>query len=410
MIKKVVKALAYAVAALVVAAAGFALYIQLSDLPSYTPKAVSFPVDYTPERAERGKRLVTMLCAGCHNDPTTRALTGRLMADAPPKFGTIYSPNITQDREYGIGEWSDGELAYLIRTGITRDGRYTPPWMLKLPLLADEDLKDVIAFLRSDDPLVRPAHVPDRRPVPSFFTKFLTRVAFKPLPYPDAPVVAPPATDPIAYGRYLVVGRLDCYACHSKDFATVDALVPEDSQGFLGGGNSMRDRDDHPVFTANLTPDATGLGTWTEADFRRTLKLGLRPDGRPLRSPMTARPELTDAEMGAIWAYLRTVPPIVNAVPSPWPEAPIADAGRKVFHKYGCNSCHGNDGGGTYDIRRGIPNYATDEALIDYIKHPERTRPGIAMPTWDGTIEESEYAALARFVRTLAAAPAPQGD
>ena len=74
----------------------------------------------------------------------------------------------------------------------------------------------------------------------------------------------------------------------------------------------MRDREGHVVYTANLTPDPTGLGGWTEQDFRRTLKLGLRPDGRPLRSPMTARAELTDEEIAAIWEYQRTVPPLVN--------------------------------------------------------------------------------------------------
>jgi mono/diheme cytochrome c family protein len=275
--------------------------------------------------------------------------------------------------------------------------------MLKLPLLADEDLKGVIAFLRSDDALVRAAHVADRAPEPSFFTKLLTRTVFQPLPYPDAAIVAPEAGDRVANGRYLMVAKLDCYACHSKDFATVDALVPEASQGFLGGGNAMRDREGHVVYTANLTPDPTGLGDWTEQDFRRTLTLGLRPDGRPLRSPMTARAELTDAEISAMWAYLRTVPPLTNPLPSPYPAAPVdpSDAGRLVFHKYGCNTCHGNDGAGTHDLRGASARHPTDESLIAYIRHPERTRPGVAMPTWDGTIEEAEYAPLARFVRTL---------
>ena len=278
--------------------------------------------------------------------------------------------------------------------------------MLKLPHLADEDLKDVIAFLRSDDPLVRAAHVPDRPSEPSFFTKLLTRVAFKPLPYPEQPVVAPSPADRVAYGRYLMVGKLDCYSCHSRDFARQDIMVPERSDGFLGGGNRMRDPQGHRVYTANLTPDATGLGSWTEEQFRRTLKLGLLPDGRPLRSPMTARPQLTDDEIGAMWAYLRTVPPIVNKVPSPFPEPEVqpADAGRATFHKYGCTSCHGHDGAGTYDLRRAAEHYPTDAALIAYIKHPERTRPGIAMPTWDGTIEDAEYAPLARFVRSLSLA------
>ncbi|HET9316005.1 MAG TPA: c-type cytochrome, partial [Vicinamibacteria bacterium] len=351
----------------------------------------------------RGKRTVTMLCANCHFDNETGALTGHALSDAPGKFGFIYSQNITQDREYGIGDWTDGELAYLLRTGVARDGRYTPPWMIKLPLVSDEDLKDVIAFLRSSDPMVRPVHKPDRPAVPSFFTKLLTRVAFKPLPYPDRPIVAPHPSDRVAYGRYLMVARLDCYSCHSRDFSRQDPLVPEKSLGFMGGGIRMTDRDHRPVYTANLTPDATGLGSWTEERFRRVLKMGLRPDGRPVRSPMTPRPELTDDEIGAMWAYLRTVPPIAATWPTPVPDAlDHADTGQTVFRKYGCPSCHGEDGAGRYDLRVGVANHVTDESLIAYIKHPERTKPGVAMPTWDGTIEEREYPPLARFLRALA--------
>jgi mono/diheme cytochrome c family protein len=401
--KKMLSGLGRVLVALVLSAAGAAAYIHFAGIPSYTPQRVVFPVDVTPERIARGKRTVTMLCANCHLDPATGALTGHALGDAPGKFGFIYSQNITQDREYGIGDWTDGEIAYLIRTGIARDGRYTPPWMLKLPLLADEDLKDIIAFLRSDDPLVRAAHVPDRAPEPSFFTKLLTRVAFKPLTYPDRPVVAPHPSDRVAYGRYLMVAKLDCYSCHSRDFAKQDPLVPENSLGFFGGGIRMTDRKHQPVYTANLTPHETGLGSWTEDQFRRTLKMGLLPDGRPLRSPMTPRPELTDDEVGAMWAYLRTVPPIAATWPSPVPDQlDNADAGRTVFRKYGCHSCHGEDGGGRYDLRKGVANHRTDESLIAYIKHPERSKPGVAMPTWDGTIEEDEYAPLARFVRSLA--------
>jgi mono/diheme cytochrome c family protein len=397
---------AYTGLALVAALAAFALYVSWAGIPRYTPRRVDFPVDITPERVARGRRTAVMLCAGCHRDPATGALTGSRMADAPPQFGVIYSSNITQDREYGIGDWNDGELAYLIRTGVARDGRYTPPWMLKLPHLSDEDLKDVIAFLRSDDPLVVPANVKDRAPEPSFFTKLLTHVAFKPLPYPDQPIVAPPASDRVAYGRYLLVAKFDCYGCHSRDFATVDAMVPESSGGYLGGGNPMRDPDDHVVHSANLTPDASGLGTWSESDFRRTLKLGLRPDGRPLRAPMTARPDLTDEEIAAMWAYLRTVPPLATSWPPPHPEPPLdaSNPGHAVFRRYGCNSCHGDDGGGTHDLRNAAANYPSDDAMIAYIKHPELVKPGIVMPTWDGTIEEAEYGPLARFVRSLSLA------
>ena len=87
------------------------------------------------------------------------------------------------------------------------------------------------------------------------------------------------------------------------------------------------------------------------------------------------------------------------------------DRGKQVYYAYGCNGCHGDTGHGQYDLRKGPAKYPTDDELIAWIKHPERVRPGIAMPTWDGVIKEEEYAPLAGFVRTLAstapAAPDP---
>jgi hypothetical protein len=86
----------------------------------------------------------------------------------PAQFGAAHSANITSDPETGIGTYTDGELAYLLRTGVTRDGRYTPPWMVKVPNMADEDVLGVIAFLRSDDPLVRPIKAKRPNPNPAF--------------------------------------------------------------------------------------------------------------------------------------------------------------------------------------------------------------------------------------------------
>ena len=110
----------------------------------------------------------------------------------------------------------------------------------------------------------------------------LTRVAFKPLPYPDeADRGAARPTDRVAYGRYLVTAKLDCFNCHSKDFATNDDMVPENSEGYLGGGNAMRDRTGGVVYTANLTPDAeTGIGCWTRGAVPPHAR-DRHPPGRP---------------------------------------------------------------------------------------------------------------------------------
>ena len=69
----------------------------------------------------------------------TRAADGTTCRRAL-RFGVVYSANITRHPGRGIGGWSDGDIAHLVRTGVARDGRYVPPWMVKLPHLADEDL------------------------------------------------------------------------------------------------------------------------------------------------------------------------------------------------------------------------------------------------------------------------------
>jgi mono/diheme cytochrome c family protein len=390
------------VVVLVIGAA--AAYVGATPIPSYPVEKIDLKVDVTPERVARGKRTAEMLCAACHLDPAAGALTGRRVADVPPQFGESYSLNITRHPVEGIGSWTDGELAYLLRTGVARDGRYTPPWMVKMPLLSDEDLKDVIAFLRSDDPLVEARDAKDRPSHPSFLTKALCRVAFKPFPYPKSPIVAPPETDKIVFGRYLATGRLQCFGCHSADFKTVDEMHPEKSAGYFGGGNAMPDLTGEIVPTSNLTPDPeTGIGKWTEPQFRRALIDGIGPDNRPVRYPMVPYRNVTDDEAAALFAYLKTVPAIRNAIPAPKETAIVAaDRGQQIYHFYGCNRCHGETGLGTWDLRKGPAHYPTDEALIAYIKHPEVAKPGIAMPTWDGVIQEDEYPALVTHVRTLA--------
>jgi mono/diheme cytochrome c family protein len=281
--------------------------------------------------------------------------------------------------------------------------------MVKLPNMADEDLKDVIAYLRSDDPLVRP--IKAKRPLskPSLLTKVLSRVAFKPLPYPAAPIVAPDPADKVAYGRYLVQGRAICFPCHSADFAKLDELVPERSAGYLGGGNAMPDMNGRIVKTANITPDRdTGIGKWSEDEFVRLLRFGVRPDLSVIVYPMVPFPELSDGDARAIYAYLRTVPPIKNAVSRTAAITPAgADAGRAAFYRYGCNGCHGDTGVGLFDLRKGAKDFATDDELIAYIRHPEIKKPGVKMPTWDGVIAEIDYAPLAAYARQLGVASRP---
>jgi len=103
---------------IVAAAGGFAAYVPLRGIPTYEPHVVEFKVVSTPERVVQGRNLAMMLCVHCHTDPITRQLTGTKLLDLPAEFGTAYSKNITQDKEHGIGNWSNNEIVYLLRTGI----------------------------------------------------------------------------------------------------------------------------------------------------------------------------------------------------------------------------------------------------------------------------------------------------
>lgn len=309
--KKGIRILLFVLAGLAVIVVGFIVFVSTAKIPVYEVDFPELEIDYTPERVAEGERIVSVLCLQCHAS-TDGKLGGGYMSDAK-SFGEVYAANITQHPELGITGYTDGELAYLIRSGVRRDGQYVPPWMPKFPLLSDEDLFSVIAFLRSDHPLVEPSDLEQPGSSPSFFAKMLLRVALEPLPYPDGPVTAPSPADRVAYGRYLAVGKFDCYSCHSSSFAKLDPMLPENSKGFFGGGNTLFDKEMNKVLSANLTMDKeTGLGNWTEEEFKMALRFGRKPDGTTIQPPMMPAPLITDEEASAIWAYLQTIPVISN--------------------------------------------------------------------------------------------------
>ncbi|OON70179.1 c-type cytochrome [Hymenobacter sp. CRA2] len=312
--KKVLRILGLLVAGLVFLGACAATFVQVRGIPSYDPpKVVMQPVKATPERIAHGQKIVNAMCADCHLNRGTGALTGKPLNEMPAAFGKVYSANITQDKQHGIGAWTDAELVGMLRTGIGRDGRQRV--MPNFVHMSDEDVHSVLAYLHSNDAQVQPNPTPSREQEPSFLLKALTHTVMKPTPLPTGPVVAPPKTDAVAYGRYLVMGRYKCYDCHSKDFKTNNDLEPEKSAGYMGGGNELTGADGQPILSRNLTPDPeTGIGDWTEGQFVQAVRYGQSPHG-PLRMPMPKFTLMDEAEAKAIYAYLRTVPVLKNATP-----------------------------------------------------------------------------------------------
>lgn len=313
--KKAFKILLYllgAVAVLVIVAVS---YVYFKGIPNYGPQQIpEFNISPTPEKIEEGARISAMLCSHCHMGKDGK-LSGGLMRDLDPAFGKAYVANITNHPTYGIGSWTSSELAYFLRTGVRKDGRYAPPWMPKFGKLSDADLEAIISYLKSDAAVLQASEVVHPERQPSLLAKFLCQTAFKPLPYPTQPVIAPDTTDKVAYGRYMVHGKVECFTCHSADFKKMDIFVPENSLGYMGGGNLLIDLEGRPIYSANITMDKeTGIGNWTLEEFKAALKESRRPDGKSLRYPMLPLGNMKDFEVEAIWEYLKTVPVIQNKV------------------------------------------------------------------------------------------------
>ncbi len=314
--KKVFKIIGVLILLVLILIGGFAAFIAIRGIPKFDVNVPAIPnVEVTPERVVRGEKIASMLCRNCHYDKKTEKLTGHHMYEIP-EFGVINSKNITNDPDIGIGKWTDAQLIYFIRTGINPfTGQFVPPYMPKLIHISDEDMRSIVAYLRSDRPEVQAEKTELPPSEPSFLTKFLCFVAFKPFDYPKETIPNPDTTNQLEWGKYLTLYQLECYACHSKSFETMNMLEPEKSEGFFGGGNMMNGPDGNKITSLNLTPDEeTGIGKWTEEQFVNALRTGIVPNGPALRPPMMPFVYLTDSEAKAIYAYLRTVPKLNHKV------------------------------------------------------------------------------------------------
>ncbi|NND31629.1 MAG: cytochrome c [Saprospiraceae bacterium] len=308
--KKPIKILAIIVSVLLGIIFLVFLYVNLSDMPKHEVKDLPIKVTYDSTSVFQGKKIVETVCWTCHQGDDGR-LSGTMFSQPESAFGEIWTANITNHATQGIGRYSDGELAYMLRTGINRDGRFIGPFML-FPNMADQDLAAIIAYLRSDSPVTKGVDV--KRPAPSysFLAKALFKLgAMKPLSAPEDEIVAPPVSDAQNYGKYLATAVFACYECHSKSFETNNVLHPEHSEGYFAGGNPVEDRDFNLVFSSNLTPSRTsGIGSWNRDDFDRAIRTGISPNQKLLNSIMPRFSLMSDVEVDAIWTYLQSLEPV----------------------------------------------------------------------------------------------------
>jgi mono/diheme cytochrome c family protein len=269
--------------------------------------------DATRQRLERGRYIVENLaaCIKCHspNDlrkPVPGTEGSGWVLPVPhrnPLKHQIVAPNITPDRDTGLGLWSDDEIGRAIREGVDRNGRsfgYAMP-CLQYRKMSDEDLASVVVYLRTLAP-VRKA-LPETKLI--FPVQYLARL----VPLPITSVVKRDQSSAEKRGEYLVA-LATCNGCHS----------PHDFAGHLlnglefSGGDVLR-LDPAPTTVPNITPDETGIKHPTAESFREMMRTGRR-DGRMLHPlmPYDQYAKLTDADVNDIYAYMRAVRPVKHVV------------------------------------------------------------------------------------------------
>jgi mono/diheme cytochrome c family protein len=280
------------------------------------------PVPPSPSAEEdllgRGEYLVEGIvgCGNCHHgrDENGEFVPGLEYAGnfviTEPGF-TAYAPNITPDMETGIGSWTDAELETAIRRGISRDGRVLGPPMAFAYYhgISTNDMRAIIAYLRSVPAVSREVPASTYNiPLPPEWGPPLT-----------APVPDVPKTDQIAYGRYVTHNLGHCTQCHTPLVMGVEDFTR------TGAGMNLFPQPfgyDWSALAANITQHETlGIGAWTDDEIKRAIVFGISRDGRQLLPFMAFSfyERISDEDLDAIVAYLKTLPPTVATPPAPEP-------------------------------------------------------------------------------------------
>ena len=254
---------------------------------------------------ERGKYLVNtiMTCQNCHTPKGERGapiyerdLSSGLSWDEPPF--KVTASNITQDKETGIGSWTDAQIKTALRKGERPNGVHLAAIMPAdfYEILTENDLNAIVAYLRTVKP------VKQTYPDPIYKIALPRHIP----PGAEKPFTETDMTDKVKKGFYLAtIGH--CFECHTpmgpkgREFETRYGAGGFDFPGPWGKSTSR-----------NITSSREkGIGAWSDAEIKRAITDGVSRDGSRLKLPMGFEfyKNMTNDDLDAIVAYLRTVPP-----------------------------------------------------------------------------------------------------
>jgi mono/diheme cytochrome c family protein len=382
--------------------------VALADYRDANPTGV--PVELAKsDIVSRGEYLARAAdCMVCHTAPGGPAYAGGLAFPLP--FGTLYSTNITADKDTGIGDYSDQDFLNAVQRGIRKDGARLYPAMpyTSYTFMTDADVLAIKAYLLSL-PAVPRQNQRDTLQFP--FNQRWSMILWSWTSNPNTRFA--PNTEKSAEwnrGAYIAEALAHCGECHTPRNL---AFALDNRRKFAGAvAAGWRAYD--------ITSDkGTGIGAWTDDEVFAYLAKGLTMSHGVASGPMGeavdhSLSQMEPADIRALVTYLRSIPAVVSSEPATIaPPAPasakeggaIANAlGRKVFAQ-ACVSCHSWTGVSalspfaTISGSRGVNDPTATNVAQIVISGTRRLTPGaMSMPAFGSTYTDTEIAAVANYV------------
>jgi mono/diheme cytochrome c family protein len=355
------------------------------------------------ETIARGKALtIAADCASCHTADPSKPFAGGKPIDTG--FGRIYSPNLTPDRDTGLGAWSDEEFYRALRYGVARDGsRYYPafPYPNFTKLIRD-DLLAIRAYLAT----LTPVH--NNPPPPKLRWPLNYRVLMRGWNFlffrPG--IFEPDQQKSVEWNRggYLVMGAAHCGACHT----------PKNIFGAERRGRAFRGGSVQGWFAPRLdSAERSGLKSWSVDDIVEYLQSGRNgkshADGPMAEVVVNSTSKMSDADIRAIAVYLKDLPAgVPEPVVSPPPQAEMTSG--QAIYAHACIACHEANGSGAPRIYPPLPGNAnlqsadpssTLRIVLDgaqTVTTPRAPNSG-SMPAYAKELSDQQVADVANYIR-----------
>lgn len=322
--------------------------------PSVSPPApAAAPQDNSPEAqlVRKGQYLAAIGdCVSCHTRAGGEPFAGGLPLRTP--FGTIFTANITQDKDTGIGNWTEEQFTRAMRQGISEDGDHLYPAFpyTAYTTITDEDVHAIFAYLKTLAPVkyTPPANQMSfpfgMRGLLAIWNKmFLKDARYE----PDAKQSAE-----WNRGAYLVQGLGHCGACHTprtklggedEKLAFTGGVYQDDIVDSVHEGEIAKlDNVVRPWSAVNLTSSPRGLGAWSEEEIAQYLKFGHNARagafGPMLQVVDNSTKYLTDEDAKAIAIYLKSLP--ANEQPVENKATPEQMQKGEIAYTVRCGNCH----------------------------------------------------------------------